>query len=57
MHITAETVLAAISSGAAMASFSAAARHMPDWPLTCEKMWGWFKDSVQEIASQKQQRF
>lgn len=54
MHISSEAVLAAVTTGAATTALTAVARHMPDWPLSWAKMWGWFKDSVQEYASQKQ---
>ena len=44
---------AIFGSAGGMILFGAWARHIPDWPLTLEKMWSWFKDTAQEVASQK----
>jgi hypothetical protein len=53
MHFDANTILAAVAAGGGSMAFASIARHIPDWPLNWAKLWGWFKDSIQEIASQK----
>jgi hypothetical protein len=55
MTVNANMIVAAVSAVGGSFAFAAIARHIPDWPLSCAKLWGWFKDSTQEIASQKRQ--
>lgn len=53
MHFDANSIIAAVGAAGGSMVFVSIARHIPDWPLSCAKLWGWFKDSTQEIASQK----
>lgn len=35
------------------AVFVAIAKHMPDWPLSWQSIYEWFRGSIQEIANQR----
>lgn len=52
-QVTFRDVIDTLSGGTVTWVLTAVAKHMPDWPLTWQKMYEWFRATAQEVANQR----
>ena len=53
MQLSLRDILETTGGGAFTWLWTAAARHMPEWPLTWGKAYEWLRATVQEVANQR----